>query len=106
MAPRTKRLYGPTELPTAIAALYTVPTGRAALVKSIVVASNGVATTFSLHLNGTGTGKLLLNTIATPAAGSYLFLFPELHLNAGDVLYGVASVGNRAVVTISGFEYI
>lgn len=102
---RSKRLYGPTELPTSVTTLYTVPSGKAALIKSLIVASNGTATTFSLYVNGTGGGKLILNALNSPAAGSSLIILPELHLEDGDTLRGVATVANRVVLTVSGFEY-
>jgi hypothetical protein len=102
---RTTRLYGPTELPSTITALYTVPADHAALIKSIVVCSNGTVNTWTLRINGTGAGKNVFEGISAPASGSTYILYPEIHLNAGDVVYGVASGANHVVMTISGFVY-
>lgn len=107
VAARTKRLAGPTTLTTSHATLYTVPSGRSAMLKLVHFAdrSSGLGVTWGLNLNGTAASDRIITGASLPS-GSWGSELLELALNAGDFISMIASANTRVVITLSGFEYL
>lgn len=103
---RTKRLAGPTTLSTSHSTLYTVPSGRAAMLKLVHFAdrSSGLGVTWGMNLNGTTAAERIITGASLPS-GSWGSELLELALNEGDFVSFVASANTRVVITLSGFEY-
>ena len=106
MAPRTTRFVGPTDLGTSQALLYTVPSGRAALLRSLYVSDHGAGlpANFTLTLNGTSDDRAVWRQVTVAASGS-TNLTVTLPLNAEDRIYGAASAANRLHITLGGYLY-
>ena len=89
MAVRSRRLAGPVTLSTSSeTTIYTVPSGRTAIVRLIALADTGAGgCTVGLSINpGSGAARFA-RSLAVPASGSITFTAP-LILNPGDVLSG------------------
>lgn len=105
VAVRSRRLFGPSAAGSAGVplAIYTVPAGRTAIVRSLFVAKTSTASdgNFTLRLNGSSSGFGLYATVAL--AGVMTWILPdELVLNPGDVLWTVFT-GATNVVRVSAF---
>lgn len=101
MPVRSTRLLGPTLLPTTAAALYTVPSGRTAIVRQIsIVNSDSVTRTAFLYIGGSGVGNRWRRVDVASGVSSIDSAFGVL--NPGDVLQGNASAANVLTVTIMG----
>jgi len=86
--------------------LYTVPSGRAAIVKNIRVANTDTsARTFNLwfKLSG-GTARLISASAMSLGAGQLAIDDQEITLGAADQILGDASVANKLDYVISGIE--
>lgn len=101
MAVRSRRLFGPTVITNALAAIYTVPAGRTAIVRTTWIYNQNVATqNVRMTVNGTAVSDSIGN-FEVPA-GRGLQLGVELVLNPGDVLRAVASLNGAISVTMVG----
>lgn len=102
MAVRSRRLWGPTAVSgAATALLYTVPSGRTAVVRTVTFYKYGDATPTpaGLLLNGTGQNDCIFRadiiqsrstfaaTQNTVASASYGPMWDSIELNPGDQLY-------------------
>lgn len=101
MAVRSRRLFGPTSLPTTPGILYTVPAGRTAILRSCRL-TNRLLTNepFALFVNGTLTSTAVF--LGTIPGQTSVEAFDELVLNPGDVLRGSTVLANAGVAIGSG----
>lgn len=101
MAVRSKRILGPTQLSTSLTTVYTVPSGRTAIVRTAYIYNqHSTDVSVLLTINGTGVADRLGNFLV-PAARQ-IVLPAELVLNPGDVLRASASVSSVAELTLFG----
>ena len=92
---------------TTAAMLYTVTTGKAAIVKSIrVVNRDTVSRTFNLYYKfTTGSGSRLVSPSALSLAPGAAYLDDtEISLGASDQIQGDGSVASKLDYVISGIE--
>lgn len=104
MAVRSRRLFGPANVPSGAAtALYTVPSGRTAVVRSLVVANTSltVAGSGSFRINGTTSGFTWW-WIPSIAVGDTWSADVVLILNPLDVLYFRQDTGANALRVTGG----
>lgn len=101
MAVRSKRLFGPTTVTTAVTTVFTCPAGYTAVIKNLSLVSAGaIAGDFLLYINGTTAVKLLLKVNvgggnAVNLAGIFVVLA------GGDTLHCTAPAAN-STITASG----
>jgi hypothetical protein len=95
VAVRSRRLFGPRSESTGAGqvVLYTVPSGRTLILRSLIVFGRGVApNTFTVHVNlAASTGRLWRRTLAQ---NETLVLEEPMILNPGDIIYGTCEAGN------------
>ncbi|SRR6266851_6216971 len=94
---------------TAQAILYTVPAGKATIVKNHrFVNRDTVTRTINLYYLRSGglntTARFLLPSAMSLAAGALIVEENELTMAAGDVIQGDASVASKIDFVISGIE--
>lgn len=98
-----ERVFGPADVGTADATLYTVPAGRKLVVRTITVYDRvGTSTAFFLA-NGT-TATAANRVLRVPPTAGVTLILNDLRLvfYDGDVLHGVSSTQPN-VVTINGY---
>jgi hypothetical protein len=105
-----KRLAGPAFLGTSATAVYTVPAGRTAVLKQIVLNNTGTATiAVTVHLVPNGGSTATSNQIITSlsiAGNSQVIWSADLPLVAGDSIQPFAATGSAITSTISGIEIV
>ena len=94
---------------TAQGTLYTVPTGKATIVKNQRFVNRDTATRtmnlYYLRFGGANTSaRLLLPSNLSLAAGGLVIEQDELTMAAGDLIQGDASVASKIDFVISGIE--
>lgn len=109
--PRTaKRLYGPAQIATGPATVYTVPASTKAIVRQVHLSNPSASpVTVTLSIGADAAGTRLLQTYSIPAAaagvtGSVIDLFWFMPMVAAEILTLSAGTNNILVVTISGEE--
>lgn len=109
--PRTaKRLYGPAQIATGPATVYTVPASTKAIVRQVHLSNPSASpVTITLSIGADAAGTRLLQTYSIPAAaagvtGSVIDLFWFMPMVAAEILTLSAGTNNILVVTISGEE--
>jgi hypothetical protein len=104
MADAYKTLYQ-GQLTASIAALYTVPTAKSAIVRHISVVSNDASSrTFALYRNGAAAVNIITPAGMTVLPNGMQEFDGAMALAAGDTIQGVASVTAVLSVTIDGDE--
>jgi hypothetical protein len=86
--------------------IYTVPAGKRAIVKSVVVANEAAAAnhvSFSIVFGGGTGGFFACQPTASPGAGDTVYLLPWIVMNPGDELHVTVAV-NSASILVSGTE--
>lgn len=106
MALTVKNLANGQLVTTSQSMLYTVPSGKAAIVKNIRVANTDTtARTFNLwfKLSG-GTARLISPAAMSLSAGQMAIEDQEITLGAADQIQGDGSVATKLDYVISGIE--
>jgi hypothetical protein len=110
--PRTpKRLYGPAQVATGPATIYTVPSLTKTIIRQIHIQNpSASAVTYTLSIGADAAGTRWFDTFSIPAksAGvtdSVRDHFMYLVLDAAEILQIAASAGATLVVTVTGDEY-
>lgn len=99
-----KRLCNPTQLTTSGQTLYTVPAGKTAIIKQLVVTNvTGSAATFSLYI-GSATAANALFSATSVAANDAIVINLSQVLNSTEILTALASANSTLNITISGVE--
>lgn len=92
------------QLPSSIAAIYTVPALTHAIIKGIkLVNSTGTDETATLAVNGSGTANQILPP-ATILAGGWAEDDTTITLGPGETLWGVAGAASAITYTVFGDE--
>lgn len=99
-----KRLYGPALLAAAAATVYTVPTGRIAVIRNIhIVNPTAGDLTFTISIGADAAATRIFSAQAASAEDSYDSFAPFV-LTAGEVLQAYASAAASLVLTVDGEE--
>jgi hypothetical protein len=104
MADTAKRLYGPAQLGTSAATLYTVPAATLTIIRYIRIANplgNVVAVTMSIGANAAATQFFAATNV--PANG-YLDWSGFIPMTATEIIQGLASMATALTVIIAGVE--
>lgn len=101
MAVRSARLFGPTALNSTWLTVYTVPSGRTAIIRTLTLANTDTATqgTLVIGVNGTDHDDRLF-TIVMPA-GTTQRIDSFLVLNPGDTLRAIRQTSTE--MCLAGF---
>jgi len=89
-------------IPTGVSSVYVVPTGRQAIIRSIVVVNTDLSNPQSFNLSVDGVSLIPSKQLA--AKETYQ-LDPFIVLDAGDSVSGNASFLNKVYIFIDGAEY-
>lgn len=103
MAVRSRRLFGGQRLTVgAIQTIYTVPSGRTAILRKITLtnSSDTVAQPVTLRINGTTGGTLLFEDLVP---GQTTVTLEDVVLNPGDILRGRSNLTGTTGIDIFGF---
>ena len=97
------RLVNPQQLTTsASTALYTVPVGKSAIIKQLVIANTTATTaTFTFYINGSTVDKALFSGTSVSGNDSLVVNLSQV-LNAGDTINALASANTTLNITVSG----
>ena len=111
MAQTAKRLYGPAQVATGPATVYTVPALTKTLIRQIHFnnpSASPVTVTLSIGADATATRYFDSYSIPAKAAGvtgSFLDVFPYMVMDAAEILTLSAGTNNILVVFIFGDEF-
>jgi hypothetical protein len=97
------RLVNPQQLTTsASTALYTVPGGKSAIIKQIVITNTtSTPATFTFYINGSTVDKALFSNTSVPGNDSLVINLSQV-LNPSDTINALASAGTTLNITVSG----
>lgn len=99
-----KRLCNPTQLTTSGQTLYTVPAGKTAIIKQLVVTNvTGSSATFSLYIGSAATPNALFSATSVAANDAIVINLSQV-LNSTEILTALASANSTLNITISGVE--
>lgn len=101
-----KMLYGPAQLAAAAATIYTVPTGRIAVIKNIHVV-NGTAgdLTFTMSIGADAAATRIFDKQMANAEDSF-DSFAQFVMTAGQILQAYASAATSLTICVDGEEEI
>lgn len=109
--PRTaKRLYGPAQIATGPATVYTVPALTKTIIRQIHVSNpSGSAVTFTLSVGADAAATRLWQTYSIPAAAagvtdSVRDIFMYLVMEAAEILTLSSGTNNTLVIVVTGDE--
>ena len=110
--PRTlKRLWGPAQVATGPATVYTAPaSGKALLVVLHVNNPSGSPVTFSLSIGADAASTRFYDAYSIPAKAAGVTdsardIYLQVALEAGEIVQLSAGTNNILVVSASGYEY-
>lgn len=112
MARIPKRLYGPAQVATGPATVYTVPLLTKTVIRQIHVSNpSGGAVTLTLSIGADGVTTRLYSTYSIPAAAagvtdSVREIFWYQVMDVGEILTLSAGTNNTLVIVINGDEII
>lgn len=112
MARIPKRLYGPAQIATGPATVYTVPALTKTIIRQIHLSNpSGSAVTFTLSVGADAAGTRLWQTYSIPAAAagvsdSVRDIFMYLIMDAAEILALSAGTNNILVIVITGDEIV
>jgi hypothetical protein len=97
------RLINPTQLTTsASSALYTVPAGKSAIIKQLVITNTtSTSATFAFYINGNTADKALFSSTSVSGNDSLVINLSQV-LNAGNTINALASANTTLNLTVSG----
>jgi hypothetical protein len=97
------RLVNPRQLTTsASTALYTVPVGKSAIIKQLVITNTtSTPATFTFYINGNTVDKALFSNTSVSGNDSLVINLSQV-LNSGDTINALASAGTTLNITVSG----
>jgi hypothetical protein len=102
------RLYSTNFLSSSATALYTVPSGKTAVCKQIVLNNTSAsATTVTVHVVPSGGAAATSNQVVSQLSiGPYsdIIWSADIPLAVGDAIYALASASNVITATVSGIE--
>jgi hypothetical protein len=99
-----KRLHGPAQLGNAAATVYTVPTGRIAVIRNIhIVNPTAGDVTFTVSIGADAAATRIFSDQAAMAEDCYDSFAPFV-LAAGEVVQAYASAAASLTMTIDGEE--
>tara|TARA_R110000868_G_scaffold68109_1_gene201472 strand:+ start:322 stop:666 length:345 start_codon:yes stop_codon:yes gene_type:complete len=109
--PRTaKRLYGPAQIATGPATVYTVPALTKTIIRQIHVSNpSGSAVTLTLSIGADAAGTRLFSTFSIPAAAAGVtnsvqdFFWYQV-MDAAEILTLSAGTNNILVIVVNGDE--
>lgn len=111
MARTPKELYGPAQVATGPATVYTVPAGTKAILRHIYVQNPSASpVTFTMSIGTDAANKRLFDAISIPAqaVGSMANIIDKwcYHvLEAATIIQLAAGTNNILVITLSGDEH-
>lgn len=110
--PRTpKRLYGPAQVATGPATIYTVPASTKTIIRQIHIQNpSGGTVTYRLSIGADAAGTRWFDDFSIPARAvgvtdSVRDHFLYLPMEAGEVLQVGAGTNNVLVIVVTGDEY-
>lgn len=104
MADAYKVLYQ-GQLSASVAALYTVPGSKQAIIRHITAVNNDTANrTAALYRNGSGVGNLITPPAMVILPGGMQEFDGAMAMATGDTIQGAGSVASMITVTIEGDE--
>jgi len=112
MARIPKRLYGPAQIATGPATVYTVPALTKTIIRQIHLSNpSGSPVTFTLSIGADAAGTRLWATYSIPAAAagvtdSVRDIFMYEPMEAAEILTLSAGTNNILVIAISGDEIV
>lgn len=97
------RLVNPTQLTTsASSALYTVPTGKSAIIKQLVVTNTTASpANFTFYINGTTIDKALFRNTSVAGNDAVVINLSQV-INSGETVNALASANTTLNLTVSG----
>ena len=99
-----KRLYGPAQLTTSAATLYTAPNGGSAIIKHLRASNpTGSDVTFTMSIGADAASTRVYSGVVIPANGS-LERFVYYVLNQNEIVQGLAGTGSALVLILDGTE--
>ena len=112
MARIPKRLYGPAQIATGPATVYTVPANTKTIVRTIQLSQPSASpVTFTLSVGADAAGTRLWSTYSIPAAAagvtdSVRIIPMYLVLEEGEIIQLSAGTNNTLVIVITGDEIV
>lgn len=112
MARIPKRLYGPAQIATGPATVYTVPALTKTIIRHIHVQNpSGSPVTLTLSIGASAAGTRLMDAFSIPAAAagvtnSVQDIFWYQIMDAAEILQLAAGTNNVLVITINGDEIV
>lgn len=112
MARIPKRLYGPAQVATGPATVYTVPALTKAIIRHIHISNPSASpVTLTASIGADAAGTRILGSYSIPAAaagvtGSVLDLFYYQIMDAAEILTLSAGTNNILVIVINGDEIV
>lgn len=104
MADVVKRVYGPTQLPTAATTLYTVPTSTVTVLRYVrFVNTTGTDRTVTMSIGADAAGTRLFSALTVPANSAYDWS-GNVPLTPGETLVGYANAAAAVTCVVSGVE--
>lgn len=110
MAKTAKRLYGPAQVATGPATIYTVPAATKAVIRQIHVQNPSASpVTLTLSVGADAAATRLLSAYSIPAAaagvtGSVVDFWMYLVVDAAEIVTVSAGTNNILTITITGDE--
>lgn len=107
-----KRLYGPAQVATGPATVYTVPALTKAIIRHLHVSNpSGSPVTLTVSIGASAAGTRLLDSFSIPAAAagvtdSVKDIFWYQIMEAAEILQLAAGTNNILVITINGDEIV